>query len=110
MKSLQEYIYEELDIDNILWLIDTWFNNKESEATEFIDIITRYNTENKKTINDIKQILSGTLLEKNLREFVNFVYNDVKNIDNKDYIYCFKKIIDIVSGNKSFDNKYIKRT
>lgn len=106
MKSLQEYIIEELD-ENLFWLLDTWFNRNEEESNEFIEILTKYNVEKKKTAKDVQELIKGTKLEKNLIQFINFVDNDIKQKEqNKDYIYNLKKILDIVSGNKSDENKY----
>ena len=106
MKSLQEYIIEELD-ENLFWLLETWFNRNEEESNEFIEILTKYNVEKKKTAKDVQELIKGTKLEKNLIQFINFVDNDIKQKEqNKDYIYNLKKILDIVSGNKSDENKY----
>ena len=106
MKSLQEYIIEELD-ENLFWLLDTWFDRNEEESNEFIELLTKYNVEKKKTVKDVQELIKGTKLEKNLIQFINFVDNDIKQKEqNKDYIYNLKKILDIVSGNKSDENKY----
>lgn len=107
MISLTEYIIKEQIDENIFWLLDRWFDNKDDEQREFIELLTRYNTENKKSKKDIEELIKGTALEKNLVQFINFIDNDVKiTQSNKDYIYNLKLILDTVIGNKSKDNKF----
>lgn len=107
MISLTEYIIKEQIDENIFWLLDRWFDNKDDEQREFIELLTRYSTENRKSKKDIEELIKGTTLEKNLVQFINFIDNDVKiTQSNKDYIYNLKLILDTVIGNKSKDNKF----
>ena len=39
MKQLINYIKEELESDNILWLLDQWFNRDEVAKEEFINML-----------------------------------------------------------------------
>jgi len=54
----------------------------------------------------LKKNIKGTNLEKNLKQFVNFIDNEVNPETNKDYLYSLKQIIEIVIGKKE-NNKYL---
>ena len=106
MKTLTTYIHEELD-ENIYWLLDKWFERDEESKTLFIEMVA---TCGSKTISvdKIKEMIANTSFEQNLKQFINFIDGDVHDND-KDYYYVLKKIIEIVSANKSAENKYIKK-
>jgi len=108
MKDISTYLINEGLLDNLLFLLDTWFKNNETEKEEFTNICMQSlkNKTNATSQKDIKDYLSGTELEKNLKAFVNFIQGDVKMAQNTDYYYLFGKIIDNVMANKSKDNKY----
>lgn len=108
MKRLSSYIFEELD-NNVWWLLDKWFERNEQQYQEFIQIIVQCKQEGDKVnIDNLKNFIKGTQLEKNIKSFVNFIDNEVNPINNKDYLYSLKQIIEIIIGNKSKSNKYIQ--
>lgn len=105
MKTLKQYIIEELD-DNIWWLLDTWFERNETQFKEFIELVIKCKKEgNKVNIDNLNKYIKGTQLEHNLRSFINFIDNEVNPNSNKDYLYSLKQIIEIVIGKKE-KNKY----
>ena len=112
MKSLKNYIYEnkvneELD-DNLFWLLDKWFERNEHQQSEFIEIIVKCKeTGDKVNIDELKQYLKNTSLEKNLKSFINFLDNDLEPLNNKDYLYALKQVIEVVIGKKE-KNKYLE--
>ena len=109
MKSLTQFINEELDTDNLFWLLDKWFERNEKQAQEFVEIIVKCKQDGQKVnIDNLKKYLKDTQLELNLQEFINFVDNDLEPIKDKDYVYILKQIIEMVIGNKSKTNKYVK--
>ena len=100
MKNLSTYILEELD-DNIWWLLDKWFERNEQQYQEFIEIIIKCKQEGEKVnIENLKNIIKGTQIEKHLKQFINFIDNEVNPIS-------FKQIIETVLGKKE-KNKYLK--
>ena len=106
MKSLVEYIFEELDTDNLFWLLDKWFERNEKQLSEFIEIVVQCRQNGDKvSIDKLKELIKGTKFETNLKEFINFVDNDLEPIENKDYIYILKQIIEVIIGKKE-KNKY----
>jgi len=106
MRTLRNYILEELD-DNIFWLIDKWFERNEQQYKEFIELLVKSRENGDKVnVDDLKKNIKGTSLEKNLKEFVNFIDNEVHPTTNKDYLYSLKQIIEIVMGKKE-NNKYL---
>ena len=108
MKSLVQFITEELDTDNLFWLLDKWFERNDNQLSEFIEIVvTCRQNGDKVSVDTLKDLLKGKQLSSNLKEFINFVDNDLEPIQNKDYIYIFKQIIELVIGKKE-KNKYLK--
>ena len=106
MKTLSTYILEELD-DNIWWLLDKWFDRNEQQYQEFIEIVIKCKQEGEKVnIENLKNIIKGTQIEKHLKQFINFIDNEVNPISNKDYLYSLKQIIETVIGKKE-KNKYL---
>ena len=106
MKHLSNYILEELD-DNIWWLLDKWFDRNEQQYQEFIEIVVKCKQEGEKVnIENLKNIIKGTQIEKYLKQFINFIDNEVNPINNKDYLYSLKQIIETVIGKKE-KNKYL---
>lgn len=105
MKTIVEYIKEELS-DNLFWKLSKWFERNETQEKEFMNIIIscEINGFNQK---EIDKALENTSLYKDLREFVNFIYDDLDINKEKDYLYNFKKIIESIINNKSKENKYI---
>lgn len=91
MKDLRTFILEELD-DNIFWLIDTWFERNEVQREEFMNIVINFL---KKPIDkkEVESLLQNTSLNGQLKEFVNFIQNNVQVNDEIDYIEYFIHIL-----------------
>ncbi len=111
MKSLKNFIYENRineDVDeNLFWLLDKWFERNENQKSEFIEIIVKCKQNGDKvSIDNLKKLLHNTELKKDLKEFINFLSNDLEPHNNKDYLYELKQVIEIVIGKKE-KNKYL---
>ena len=106
MKSLNQYIIEELD-NNMWWLLDKWFERNEQQYQEFITIIVQCKQSGEKVnIENLKEYIKGTQLEKNIKQFINFIDNEVNPETNKDYLYSLKQIIEMIISKKE-KNKYL---
>lgn len=106
MKSLNQYIIEELD-NNMWWLLDKWFERNEQQYQEFITIIVQCKQNGEKVnIENLKEYINGTQLEKHIKEFINFIDNEVNPETNKDYLYSLKQIIEMIISKKE-KNKYL---
>lgn len=106
MKSLSQYIIEELD-NNMWWLLDKWFERNEQQYQEFITIIVQCKQNGEKVnIENLKEYIKGTQLEKHIKEFINFIDNEVNPETNKDYLYSLKQIIEMIISKKE-KNKYL---
>ena len=106
MKSLNQYIIEELD-NNMWWLLDKWFERNEQQYQEFITIIVQCKQNGEKVnIENLKEYIKGTQLEKHIKEFINFIDNEVNPETNKDYLYSLTQIIEMIISKKE-KNKYL---
>ena len=106
MKSLNQYIIEELD-NNMWWLLDKWFERNEQQYQEFITVIVQCKQNGEKVnIENLKEYIKGTQLEKNINQFINFIDNEVNPETNKDYLYSLKQIIEMIISKKE-KNKYL---
>ena len=107
MKQFTSIIKEELD-DNLFWLLDKWFYNKEQQLKEFKEIVSYYN-DYKSNISSLEAYINNTVEFKDtLCGFINFIDNDITPNREKDYIQRLKDIIKAIIDNKSNKNKYIK--
>lgn len=104
MKSLTTYINEELS-DNLLWKLSKWFERNESQEKEFFNLLISCK-QNGINVKNVEKYLEGTSLYDNLKEFVNFIDDDINVDDLKDYFYKMKQIIETTLNNKSKGNKY----
>lgn len=108
MKQINIYIKESLESDNLLWLLDTWFNNREDEQQEFIDIVVKCISDH--NVNNLETYLKQSkYLKDNYIGLVNFLLDDIeiKHKIELDYIYQLKEVIKQLIANKSNKNKYI---
>lgn len=103
MKSLKEYILEELDI-NLFWLLDKWFERNETQQQEFNNIIMFFINQNVIDIKDIIAQLQNTSLLNDIKPFVNFIENNNVSINPNDdidtYYERFKMIVKQVLSKK----------
>ena len=111
MKNLKDFINESRineDVDdNLFWLLDKWFERNENQKSEFISILVQCRQEGDKVnIDNLKKLLHNTELKKDLKEFINFLSNDLEPQNNKDYVYELKQVIEVVIGKKE-KNKYL---
>lgn len=104
MRSLVEFILEDLDIDNIFWYLDKWFERNEDDQKWFINLLMTY--EANKTNDVIKNELDHFKDDNRLNEFINFITNDINGTSQKDNINVMKRILDICISNQSKRNRY----
>lgn len=104
MKSLSKFIKENLD-DNLIWKLNQWFQNKPEEEQEFTNIV--FQCQSEKSIDNVETFLNSTSQFINTyMQLVNFIYDDLSNNPDKDYIYLLQLIIKNLMGNYSKDNKF----
>ena len=107
MKNITQFIKEELESDNLLWMLDRWFDMHENEKQEFMDIIFQCQKDN--NVNKTEEYINKTQnIKTNYKEFVTFMLDEVNPPKEIDYIYQFKEILKLLIGNKSRKNKYTK--
>ena len=105
-------IDEALDIDNLFWMLDTWFANNEQEKTAFMSIVDNCMIKKTYSKNDLGKLCDNINFD--IRPFINFISKDATVKDGQkedfecDYYYELKKIIDVLISNKSTGNKYVR--
>ena len=103
---------ESLDVDNLFWMLDTWFSNNEQEKTTFMSLIDNCIIKKTYNKNDLAKLCDNINFD--IRPFINFISKDVVIKDNEredmniDYYYELKKIIDALISNKATNNKYVR--
>lgn len=107
-RHLENRLNESLD-DNLLYMIDMWFERNEIEQQEFIEILAKCKSDHVININKLKEYIGQTKsLKEHLSEFVNFVNNDIEADTENDYYNKLKSILEQVIADKSKRNKYNK--
>jgi hypothetical protein len=81
MKSLTNLIKESLDIDNMYYKINVYFQ-KDANQLELFNKL--------KFDNDIDNAINNGF---DIKTFVDFVYDDIKPSLDKDYVYQLKMIL-----------------
>lgn len=112
MKEITTYIKESLENNNMLWLLDKWFEMHDTEREEFMNIVFKCQKENTLNDNSIELLINGTnSLKNSLEEFISFVHEDPnykkEETTHEDLIYQFKEILKQLIGYKSKKNHYI---
>ena len=103
---------ESLDVDNLFWMLDTWFSNNEQEKTSFMSLIDNCVIKKTYNKNDLAKLCDNINFD--IRPFINFISKDAvikdneREDDNIDYYYELKKIIDALISNKATNNKYVR--
>lgn len=103
---------ESLDVDNLFWMLDTWFANNEQEKTSFISLVDNCIIKKTYNKNDLAKLCDNINFD--IRPFINFISKDAVIKDNEredvniDYYYELKKIIDALISNKATNNKYVR--
>ena len=102
MKALNVYIKETLDEDNLMWKIEMWFKKKPSEYKSFTDLVNKCK-ESGVTEEILQEWLDKSKLK--LKQFIDFLDDDIYKDDSvtKDYLYLFKKTIENILADKSFE-------
>lgn len=107
MKRIEQYIKESVESDNLLWLLDKWFDMHDEEKKEFMEIV--FQCQNDHTVNNLEKYLNQTMyIKNNYKEFISFLMDEVHINKDIDYMYQLKEMIKSLIGNKSNKNKYIK--
>lgn len=98
MVSLSDYIIvEALDVDNLLYKVDNWFSKNADEMTTFSDMIDKF----KKAPSIDRTIVSDYAKNFKLKQFVDYMTDNISGTEVSDYLYVFNKIIDTLVGDKS---------
>ena len=93
MKRLLEYILEELDLRNLTYMIDRWFENYPDQLSQFEEILVKCKQDKVVNPKNLEKYIKGTFLETQLEDFVRFINNEVKVDPNTNYIYELKIIL-----------------
>lgn len=106
MKTLIEYIKENLDIDNFSYKFDVWFKSDKQNYQPMLKFLQECYQKKIVQKDDIEQFLTKNNTFK-LKKFVDFFDEDVKRDEsiNIDYIYQFTKIIEHFISNLELFNK-----
>lgn len=100
MTNLSDYIIaESIDIDNLFYKVDKWFDGHDSERTSFIELVNQSKAASSNiNIEELEKYVSDAKFK--LKNFVEFTSDEV-NAEIGDYMYVFKKIVDTISADQS---------
>lgn len=106
MKTLINYIKENLETDEFSYKYDVWFQKDKKHEKAFLDLLSRLAELKVVTKEDVESFLENNS-GFNLKNFVDFFDDTIKTQDdiNKDYIYLFTKIIETFITNFNLKNK-----
>ena len=91
MLSLKEYISEAIDVDNLIWKIETYFKTKPKQKDEFMKLVKKQNENHIITDEDIDNFIEKSGVD--MKKLVDFLSEEIDD-EIKDYKYLLKKIIE----------------
>lgn len=100
MNSLKDYIIcEGIDEENLAYKIDLWFAKDYDSKQKFYDVVRNFNTPGKKyDTNEFNKYIENSKL--NLKNFIDFMTDDISYNEINDYLYVFQKIVGLLGANK----------
>lgn len=106
MKSLAEYIKENLDIENFEYKFDVWFKSDTEHQKPMLEFLTKLSQRKIVQKEDVETFLLKYSNFK-LKKFVDFFDEDVLRDEaiNVDYIYLFTNIIKTFITNFNLQHK-----
>lgn len=100
MLSIKDIILlEDLDADNLVWKLNTWFSFNEEEKRIFFNFMNAYIQKNSISISDFEKMLTDSKVT--YRSFLQFVMDNVSGTEEYDQLYIMKKVCDLLKANKS---------
>lgn len=100
MITLKRYILENIDSDNLLWKIETYFKNKKEQYNYFVELTKKFEEQHNISDDDINDFIEKSSI--NLKKFIDFISEDVENI-NIDYMYELRKVIQNILDDKQLN-------
>ena len=91
MKSLKEFVIESIDIDNLLWKLQTYFKNKPTQYKQFMKLVEKQSKNMVVTNEDIDEFLYKSKVD--LKKLIDFLSEDITD-ETQDYKYLLKKAIE----------------
>ena len=103
MKDIRTYIKENLDEENLIWKIETYFKRKPEQYKAFTKIVQKCKQDMVVTKENVEAYFKDTDIK--IKPFVHFLDEEIntENDINKDYYYCLSKIIKCIIDNKSIE-------
>lgn len=99
MGTLKDYMFvESLDVDNLIYKIDTWFANNVDEKTSFDNMIQQFKKDNVVNKNVVNDYINNSKIK--VKNFVDYLSDNIYDNEINDYMYVFGKIIDTLVANK----------
>ena len=100
MTDIKTYlICESIDTENLFWKVDKWFNDNIDERDKFNELLI--NTRNNNNIINQDNV-SAYIQVNDIKPFVDFITDNTLGTEVFDYVYIFKKIIQLILANKSY--------
>lgn len=98
MRHIDSFIQEAIDVENLFWKINSWYDRRPDEKNDFKALVDSFKGKlaNK---NSVEQWL--TAKGKNPKAFIDFMSDDAVDSGTKDYLYLMCKVIDNINANKS---------
>lgn len=103
MKNITQYIKESIDEENLEWKIKVFFKKNRKEYNQFVHLVDKCKEGNAITKEFVEELVKDTDI--NVKQFVDFMDDDIykDTTIQKDYIYLFMKIVELVIGNKNIE-------
>lgn len=97
--TLDNDVSESIDVENLAWKINKYFENKSSQYNQFVNLVHKFEEQHSISDDDIQEFLDKSFVD--LKKFIDFICEDIDLDEQRDYMYLLRKVVQNIIGDKT---------
>lgn len=97
--TLDNDISESIDVENLAWKINKYFEKKTSQYNQFVKLVNKFEEQHSISDDDIQEFLDKSNVD--LKKFIDFICEDIDLDEQRDYMYLLRKVVQNIIGDKT---------
>lgn len=98
VSSIDDYIKENIDSENLVWKIQIYFHGKDKQYKEFVKLTKLFSEKHILEQEDVDNFIEKSGI--NIKKFLDFIMEDIEN-DTMDYMYILQKVLQNILDDKT---------
>ena len=98
VSSIDDYIKENIDSENLVWKIQIYFRGKDKQYKEFVKLTKLFSEKHILEQEDVDNFIEKSGI--NIKKFLDFIMEDIEN-DTMDYMYILQKVLQNILDDKT---------